>query len=154
MRKFLFFVLILFGLAWTLALPAAQLPITFGAAPNDGTGQTLRSAMGNAQTNFTELYSNMNVLNSTVGGLDVNQFATVNGTNVFLKTGVRTTNENAFGAWTNNGTMAQHGAAAFDSSITAAAVTVGPSISLSGGGTISATALSIDGALLDINGLD
>src|SRR5256885_339418 len=214
-RARLFFVLIFFGLAWTLALPAAQLPLTFGAAANGGTGQTLRSAMGNAQTNFTELYSNVNVLNSTVGGLtaiagetnylgnagatnasnghvswvgpkvgptnqvltvspganititnegtnvviassggsgntyDANQFA-VNAGQVVAKSGIRTTNENAFGTWTNTGTMAQAGTSRFYSTLFSGAG-AGQSIDPVSG--IATFALSIDGAFWDASGL-
>lgn len=52
------------ALAWTLTLCCAlaygaQQPINVGAAPNDGTGDPLRTAMQKANANFTDLYQTL-----------------------------------------------------------------------------------------------
>jgi hypothetical protein len=44
----------------------AKLDINTGSAANDGTGDQLRTAFGKANTNFTELYTNQNLIQESI----------------------------------------------------------------------------------------
>ena len=52
----------------------AQITINVGSAANDGTGDTLRGAFQNVNSNFTELYSNV----AAIAGMDLSQFREAN----------------------------------------------------------------------------
>ena len=109
---------------------------------------------------FNAGVTNLNLTASRLGGTDANkkwvsystdgfQFDT-SGANLALKSGVRSTNENSFGTWTNNGTMDQKSNATFW-----ATVAVGANISLdASAGSIQASSLSAGGAFLTASGLD
>lgn len=75
----------------TKAIPGAQLAISFGSSANDGTGETLRSFAGKAQTNFTELYANLTIVSNLAaaggGGGAPTKVDTNNGPHYVLSTG-------------------------------------------------------------------
>lgn len=54
----------------TKAIPAARLAINTGSSANDGTGDSVRVALGKANTNFVELYSNLTIVSNlaVIGG--------------------------------------------------------------------------------------
>ena len=52
----------------------AQITINVGTVANDGTGDTLRGAFQNVNSNFTELYSNV----AAIAGMDLSQFREAN----------------------------------------------------------------------------
>ena len=68
------------AIAFGLSLHAVQSTINVGSSANDGTGDTLRSAMQKVNSNFTELYN-------TLFSFDGNQFGSSSSTNIFIKSG-------------------------------------------------------------------
>jgi len=68
----------------------AQLSINFGTNANDGTGDTLRTAFGKVNTNFTDIYTT--VSNIVVGATPTNLVTNINGfsTNLTIKGGTIT----------------------------------------------------------------
>ncbi len=55
----------------------AQILINVGTSPNDGTGDTIRGAFINVNTNFSEVYNNIAGLAANVAAIDVNQNNTI-----------------------------------------------------------------------------
>ncbi len=64
----------------TKSAPSSQIPITYGTTANDGTGMSLRNFSGAVQTNFTEIYANVDGKVAITNGSAVN--LTVAGGNV------------------------------------------------------------------------
>ncbi len=55
----------------------SQLIINVGTTPNDGTGDTIRGAFINVNTNFSEVYNHIANLTANVASIDVSQNATI-----------------------------------------------------------------------------
>ena len=96
--------LLLVGLliAFGVSLQAVQSTINVGSSANDGTGDTLRSAMQKVNSNFTELYG-------TIFSFNGNQFGTSSSTNVYIKSGAPLTNSVLYGSSSGNWTVGSTG---------------------------------------------
>ena len=89
-------------IAFAVSLQAVQSVINVGSSANDGTGDTLRSAMQKVNSNFTELYG-------TIFNFDGNQFSATASTNIFIKSGATLTNSVIYGSTSGSWTFGSTG---------------------------------------------
>lgn len=117
-------------IAFGVSLHAVQSTINVGSSANDGTGDTLRSAMQKVNSNFTELYG-------TIVNFNGNQFGTSSSTNVYIKSGATLTNSVLYGSTSGNWTVGSTGN--FTSGSAGTIDTASGSLTLKTGGTTAAT---------------
>lgn len=94
MKKAIFALVLLLGIFG--AARAAQLWVNVGTTANDGTGDTLRTALQKVNTNFAEIYGL--TITNTSGRFNTNQFELSSVTNVSIKSGALLTNALITGA--------------------------------------------------------
>jgi hypothetical protein len=111
-------------IAFAVSLQAVQSVINVGSSANDGTGDTLRSAMQKVNSNFTELYG-------TIFNFNGNQFGSTTSTNIFIKSGAPLTNSVFYGSTSGSWTVGSTGTLTADTARTV--TTTSGSLTLSSG---------------------